>query len=210
LRAKAGARPPLAAFESVDDVIKALRRFDKSFTIPKKRSDERDAARHAASALGLRGSAAEGMLEWALDAAPRLASGIRYVINQDQYNKLCKRFTRELLRAWLERRGEKLGFGLASRAVDLVMMALNESESRRCETAAPFLRVPLDARTLAPLRLIIDELTDIDFAMEIPAKPTVGFVAVEEQYYVLEGAISALALRASVAPIVYAYFSAEG
>jgi hypothetical protein len=150
------------------------------------------------------------MLEWALDAAPRLAGDLRYVINQEQYDKLCGRFSRELLRAWNDKRGEKLGFGPAARAVDLVMMALGESESCRRQSATGFLRVPLDARTLAPLRLVVDELTGSDYSVEIPAKPSAGYVVTEEQYYVLEGAIFELARRAGMAPIVYAYWCASG
>jgi hypothetical protein len=210
LSAKAEARPRRDEDPGVDDAVKALRKFAKAFSVPRKRGSEVDAAREAAAALGLRGPASEGMLEWALDAAPRLAGGLRYVINQEQYDKLCKRISRELLRDWRERRGGKLGFGLAARAVDLVMMALGESESCRRESAAPFLRAPLDARTLARLRLIVDELSDVDFAVEIPAKPGAGFVTTEELYYILQSAVAELARRAETTPIVYAYWCAAG
>lgn len=201
-------RAPRARPESVEDAIKALQKFDKAFSHPLRRTSEADAARQAASALGLRGAASDWLLEWAIDATPRLSSGLRYVINQDQYDKLCMRAFRELLREWRERRDEKLGFALAARAVDQVMMALGESESCRRAGAIGFLRVPLEPKTLAPLRPIVDELADVDFAVEIPAKPSAGFVSTEELYYILQGAAAELARRAGAAPIVYAYWCA--
>ena len=190
--------------------MRALRKFDKAFCLPAKRTGEREAAKEAVAALGLRGSAGERMLEWALGAASRLADGLRYVINQDQYDKLCMRTCRDLLREWRGERGEKLGFGAASRAVDLLMMALAESSSCRRESATGFLRSPLDSRTLAPLRRIVDQLTDVDFSIDIPAKPGSGYVASEELYYILQGAVAELARRAETAQITYAYWCAAG
>jgi hypothetical protein len=69
--------------------------------------------------------------------------------------------------------------------------------------------VPLDGTTLRPLRFCIDELVDRDFAIVIPATVPADFVATEEQYILLQGAIFALAERAGVLPITYAYHCAS-
>jgi len=115
------------------------------------------------------------------------------------------------LRSWrsaVPEKPVKLSYGAAFRTIDLLFMAIDESERCRQDAVRPFLHVPLDGATLKPLRGIIDELVDSDFALEIPATINQGFVATEEQYYLLQGAISALARRSGVAPIVYAYWCA--
>jgi hypothetical protein len=106
-------------------------------------------------------------------------------------------------------RSARLSLGVAYRVVDLLFMAINESEVCRSGSIQGFLHIPLDGSTLRPLRFCVDELLDRDFAIDIPAVVPAGFVATEEQYILLQEAIFALAARADVPPITYAYFCGE-
>ena len=118
----------------------------------------------------------------------------------------------DLLRSWRdlsEDRRALLSYGAAFRIIDVLCMAINESEVCRSGSIQGFLHVPLDGATLKPLRLCLDEFLDRDFAIEIPATVPVGFVATEEQYVLFEEAIFALAARAGVPPIVYSYYCSE-
>ncbi len=157
----------------------------------------------------MRGASASRLEAWALSAAPRLAEGARYVINQEQYDMLCSRFRRELLRQWLDESGTKLAFGPAAWLVDRIMMGLGESDGLRFEQARPFLRAPLDARTIVPLRELIDELTQVDWAVEIPARPSIACICTEDLYFLVQGAIAELAGRAGIEQIDYAYWCAR-
>jgi hypothetical protein len=141
-----------------------------------------------------------------------MAKSARYAINQEQFDKLVRRTATDLLRSWREGspgRRSRLGLGAAFRAVDLLFLAINESEACRASHVQGLLHVPLDGSTLRPLRLCIDELIDREFAIEIPPAVSAGFVATEEHYGLFQEAIFALAERAGVPPIVYAYFCAE-
>jgi hypothetical protein len=141
-----------------------------------------------------------------------MVKSARYVINQEQFDILVRRMGMDLLRSWrgsLPDHRSRLSFGSAFRVVDMLFKAINESEACRSGSIQGFLHAPLDGTTLLPLRLCIDELLDRDFSLEIPAVVPAGFVATEEQYVLLQEAILALAERAGVSPIVYAYFCAR-
>jgi hypothetical protein len=208
--------PP--AFASADEAAAALSAFAASFEYPcVDLSPEAIAAASAEipwiKALARkRGGEAGFYGRWAGEAVPRMVKSARYVINQEQFDILVRRTGLDLLRYWrgvASERRPKLPFGAAFRVVDLLFAAINESEQCRFGSVRSFLHVPLDAATLRPLRLCIDELVDRDFAIEISATVPTGFVATEEQYELLQGAISTLADRAGVAPIAYAYFCSD-
>lgn len=196
----------------------ALADFGASFVRPSSTMNAAEIARQSADGAWLKplgrkhACAATFYAEWAAETVPRLIKSWRYVINQDQYDLLLRRTSMDLLRSWrdlTEERRAILSFGAAFRIVDALSMAINESEQCRSGSIQRFLHVPLDASTLKPLRLCIDELLDRDFTIEIPASVPSGYVATEEQYKLLEEAIFSLAKLAGVNPIVYAYYCAE-
>lgn len=211
-----GEHPPV--FASAEEAVAALESFAASFEYPcVDQSPEAIAAASAESpwirALARKRGGEAGFFDrWACEAVPRMVKSARYVINQDQFDILVRRTGMDLLRSWrglASERRPRLSFGAAFRVVDMLFMAVNESERCRSSTIRPFLHVPLEAATLRPLRLCIDELVDGDFAIEIPATVPPGYVATEEQYELLQGAIFAVAERAGAAPIAYAYFCAS-
>jgi hypothetical protein len=133
----------------------------------------------------------------------------RYVINQAQFDILARRTGMDLLRSWRSSfpgHHEKLSLGAAFRAVDLLFMAINESESCRSGQVQGFLHAPLGKATLLPLRACIDELVDEDYSVEMPANMTYDFIVTEDQYILLQKAILAISGMARVAPLTYAYF----
>jgi hypothetical protein len=205
----------IEAFSSVDEAAATLAAFAKVFAIPCAVMSAEEIVRESADSAWMRQLArkcaggAEVYWRWAGEIIPRMVKSARYVINQEQYDMLVRRTGMGLLRSWRElspARGARLSFGVAFRTIDLLFKAINESKDCRADIVQSFLHVPLDAATLRPLRLCINELVDRDFAIEIPATIPAGFVATEEQYVLLQEAIFTLAERASAPPIVYAYF----
>ncbi len=204
-----------AAFAGADEAAKALSDFAASFDYPCTDSSPEAIARESVESSWIKalarkcGGSMETYGRWARESVPRMVKSARYVINQEQFDILVRRTGLDLLRTWrngFPDRRSKLPFGSAFRAVDQLFKAINESEACRSSMIRDFLHVPLDGSTLRPLRLCIDELVDRDFSIEIPASVPAGFVATEEQYLLLQEAMLALAERAGVSPIVYAYY----
>lgn len=202
-------------FSSLDEAIAALAEYGKGFAYPCVDRDPLSIARESAASPWLKSLArrvpgsAEAYLRWAQVNLPKMAKSARYVINQEQFDLLVRRTGLDLLRSWREitpDRSSRLSFGAAFRVVDLLFMSIDASEACRFDSIRPFLHVPLDSTTLGPLRRVVDDLVDRDFALEIPATLPPGFVATEEQYVLLQAALSSFARRAGVPPILYAYF----
>ena len=208
----------IGIFPDAEAAASALADFGKSFILPCSDLTAGEIARVAGEGAWMRPLARKyaGAMElyrrWAEESVPRMIKSARYVINQGQYDLLVHRMGTDLLRTWRDRstdRRARLSFGAAFGAVDLLFMAINEAEACRSSSINGFLHVPLDGSTLKPLKLCIDQLLDKDFAVEIPAAVPVGYIATEEQYVFFQEAIFALAARADVSPIVYAYFCGE-
>lgn len=207
------------AFASAEAAAKALADFARGFAFPLNGLRPEDIARESAESAWMkalsrkRSGGAEFYGKWAGESVPRMVKSTRYVINQEQFDLLVRRTGMDLLRSWrgsFPDRQARLSYGAAFRTVDLLFMAINESESCRSGPVQCFLHVPLEGSTLRPLRLCVDELVDGDFTVEIPAIVPTGFVATEEHYALLQEAILALADRAGVPPIAYAYYCASG
>ena len=196
----------------------ALAEFAKNFAFPRDdRSAEAIALESAnrpwiKSMLRKRPGGVEFYEGWARESLPRMVKSERYVINQEQFDILVRRTGLDLLRNWrggLADRLPRLSYGAAFRVVDQLLLEINESERCRSGPVEGLLHVPLDGVALRPLRDCMDELIDGDFTVEIPAMVPSGFIATEEQYRLLQGAIMALADRAGVAPVAYAYYCAS-
>lgn len=205
-------------FPDLETATSALADFGKSFVRPCTKMTAAEIARESAEGAWMRllsrkySGAADFYGRWVAETVPRMIKSARYVINQGQYDLLIRRTGMDLLRSWRdlsEERRALLSFGAAFRIVDLLSIAINESEACRSDTIQRFLHVPLDSTTLKPLRLCINELLDRDFAIEIPASVPAGYVVTEEQYILFEEAIFTLAARAGVPPLVYSYYCSE-
>jgi hypothetical protein len=216
--ARLGPRRP-AAFSRLDEAVAALSTFGKTFAFPScAMSDEELVARSVGNSVfrclaGTRERPAEIYRRWALENARKISKSLRYVINQDQYDALVRRAAGDFIRSWRGRTESleaKIAFGPAMRIVSLFMKAINESESHRSEQVLPFMHVPFDSSTLLPLRLILNELLDLDYAIGIPTDATMSFVATEDLYCVLTGAVFELARRAGIPPLAYEYWCAAG
>jgi hypothetical protein len=204
------------AFRSANEAIEALAQFGNTFVFPNVALASEAIAHKSLESVSMKfltrkcPGGADIYGRWVVEGVSRMVKSTRYVINQEQFDRLVRRTGMDLLRFWRDgfpsSSHVRLSFGAAFRAVDLLFMAINESKTCRSGLIQSYLHVPLDRVTLRPLRLCIDELVDRDFAIVIPAAVPADFVATEEQYVLLQEAIFALAERAGVPPITYAYY----
>ncbi|MGA2546824.1 MAG: hypothetical protein ABSF43_09770 [Rectinemataceae bacterium] len=206
------------AFLSTSEAIEALAQFGNTFVFPNVALAAEAIALKSLESVSMKSlirkcpGGADICRRWVIEGVSRMVKSTRYVINQEQFDRLVRRTGMDLLRSWRDgfpSSHVRLSFGAAFRAVDLLFMAINESKTCRSGLIQSFLHVPLDRVTLRPLRLCIDELVDRDFAIVIPAAVPTDFVATEEQYVLLQETIFALAEKAGVPPITYAYYCAS-
>ena len=208
----------VAVFPDARMAVTALAEYARSFALPRVELAMADIAQASAAGAWRKSlsrkcaGAAEAYRRWAEESVPGLIKSTRYVINQEQYDRLVRKSGLDLLRLWRELSPDRraiAAFGEAFRIVDRLFMSINESSACRSGSIQGYLHVPLDGATLKPLRLCVDELLDRDFAVAIPSIVPPGFVSTEELYVLLEEAIFTLAGRAGVPPIVYAYYCAD-
>ena len=207
-----------AVFQDAQMAVSALVDYAGFFCLPSVDLAPADIARSSVAgactkALSRKCAGAADMYRtWADQSVPSLIKSMRYVINQEQYDRLVRKAGLDLLRIWRDQSPDRLAlaaFGEAFRVIDRLFMSINESQACRSGAIQGYLHVPLDGATLKPLRLCVDELLGRDFAVAIPSVIPPGFVSTEELYSLLEEAIFTLAARAGVPPIVYAYYCQE-
>lgn len=109
--------------------------------------------------------------------------------NQVDYDQIIKSFSDSLLIGWSNSTNSKLIYGPASKIVNLLIKAIQETEQFKIKTIVPFQHIPWDSYTLRPLRNIINELTTTNYRINIPTSAAMSFVNSPELYDELQKAI---------------------
>lgn len=109
--------------------------------------------------------------------------------NQDDYDQIIKSFSDSLLIGWTKATNSKLIYGPASKIVNLLIKAIQETDQFKIKTIIPFQHIPWDSYTLRPLRNIINELTTTNYRINIPTSAAMSFVNSPELYDALQKAI---------------------
>jgi hypothetical protein len=126
---------------------------------------------------------------WATANFESLYSQLTTCQNQGEFDKIIKLFSDSLLTGWSAATKSKLIYGPASKIVNLLIKAIQESEQFKVKTIIPFQHIPWDSYTLRPLRNIINELTTTYYHINIPTSASMSFVNSTELYDTLQKAI---------------------
>ena len=102
-----------------------------------------------------------------------------------------------------------LQYGPAIKMINLLIKWIQESEEFRQIEKLKFQQVPFDSFSLKPLRLIINELTKINFKISIPTNASMGFINTPQLYSILMDSVYELSKLAAISPIVYDYWCWE-
>lgn len=184
-------------FDSVEDAINRLSNHAQNFQFPIRNElkTKRDIIKYSVGqnifrALGIDNhKPSEVYRNWASINFESLHSQLANCQNQDDYDQIIRSFSDSLLIDWTNATNSKLIYGPASKIVNLLIKAIQETDQFKIKTIIPFQHVPWDSYTLRPLRNIINELTTTNYRINIPTSAAMSFVNTPELYDALQKAI---------------------
>jgi hypothetical protein len=133
--------------------------------------------------------------------------------SQKYYDSVVFYYTNSLINYWssnININDERIGYGPASKLFNLLVKSIQQSTVFRRNRIYPFLHVPFDKYSLVPLRLIINDISGVNYKMQIPGNATMGFIANKELYTVIHSAITRITKAADIDRIVYDYWAWDG
>lgn len=204
-------------FKDTNDAVKRLTKHSAKFSLPFRRNlrtpkdiIEFSVNQNIFRALPLRDQKPSVVYrQWAASNFSSMHDSLRVCESQREFMQLVKYYTESFLSAWLEATNQKLVYGPASKIVNLLIKAVQESEEYRIGHIVKFQHVPWDSYTLRPLSNIINELSDRNYRINIARTAAMSFVATPDLYDALQMAISNLYLRLPIEPppIYFDYFA---
>ena len=204
-------------FESIDDALIRLLNHSKNFEFLTRKNlgtpndiIQFSVQRNIFRALGLdNNKPSEVYRSWATANFDALHSRLINCPNQNEFDKIIKSFSDSLLNGWTTATNEKLVYGPASKIVNLLIKAIQESNQFKVKSIIPFQHVPWDSYTLRPLRNIINDLTTTNYYINIPTNAAMSFVNTTELYDTLQKSIFKLysMLEGQPPAIYFDYFA---
>lgn len=146
---------------------------------------------------------------WAKSSFENLHTQLTNCKNKNEFDLIVKSYADSFLTTWQTTTNKKLVYGPASKIVNLLIKAIQESNQYKVDGIIRFQHVPWDSYTLIPLRNIINELTGTNYHINIPKTASMSFVNSTELYDVLQKAIFNLYDRLPGQPptIYFDYFA---
>lgn len=204
-------------FHNVDDAILRLTNHSQNFHFPTRQNliTPNDIIKFSVQqnifrALGLDNHKPSDVYRnWAITNFESLHTQLTSCQNENEFGLIIKSYTESFLSNWRTTTNEKLVYGPASKIVNLLIKAIQESNQFKVDSIINFQHVPWDSYTLRPLRKIINELADADYYINIPTTAAMSFVNSTELYDVLKKAIFNLYGRLPGQPpvIYFDYFA---
>lgn len=146
--------------------------------------------------------------QWAEPQLRHIHDQLQNVKSQKDYDTIILDNSFGLIDWWdskYENKNHRIGFGPASKMVNLLVKTIQQRKTERIEGLEKFMHVPFDLFTLTPLRFIVNELVEVRYNIPIPTTSTMKFVVNEELYKVLQTAVRNLSTQANCDPIIYEY-----
>jgi len=184
-------------FESVDEAIFQLTSHSQNFQFPTRQNlvTPNDIIKFSVQqnifrALGLHNHKPSDVYRnWATTNFENLHTRLTNCQNVNEFDLIIESFTDSFLISWCTTTKEKLVYGPASKIVNLLIKAMQESNQYKVDSIIRLQHVPWDSYTLRPLRNIINVLTDTNYHINIPTNASMSFVNSRELYNVLQDAI---------------------
>ena len=202
-------------FKSIDDAIDVLAQFGDSFKFPIKKLSEPQIVKKSVESNIFRAfhncstRPSEIYRQWASENFEQIVLDFKKVNSQiDQYKFIFK-YGDSLLNSWAQETLESnsyLQYGPALKIINLLIKMLQESVIYRQPEKIKFQQVPLDSFSLRPIRKIINELTDLNYKIAIPATASMSFINTQQLYSIIMEAIFKLCKLSKISPIVYDYW----
>jgi hypothetical protein len=200
-------------FKTVEKAKAVLSNFNKHFKYPQ-HTDQENSFIVKKSVGGSLFRAFKGISEpskiyrnWANKKFDTIISTFSTIKKISEYDDYIDKLNNSLLNQWCKQTGTKLGYGPSIKMVNLLIKMIIEEKKYHRQKLIPFLHIPFDQYTLRPLRNIINDLTDINYKINIPQTATMKFVNTKELYVILLKTIRNLSRSSGIDPIIYEYWS---
>jgi hypothetical protein len=147
---------------------------------------------------------------WCYRHKNKIIRELNRIKSQKEFNRKLFSWFDSFIAYWNSRNSaseQKIGYGPASKMINLFLKALAMSDYINNDKVIGYFHVPLDYFALKPLRLVINELTDVNYKISIPNKATMSYITTPDLYNILQNAIFKLCKKAQIAPILYDFWA---
>jgi len=141
---------------------------------------------------------------WAAGSYARLLRQLQEVTSQEDYDTVIQTHARTLGDHWRREQQAKIGYGPATKMINLLVKAMFLNGALRLLSFATWYNIPFDSFTLRPLVELIDDLLpNLDFTIPMHGQMTMNYVICEEQYHQLQLAVCTLCDGTGKTPFDY-------
>ena len=208
----------IIVFTSVDDAVNTLKGFASNFTFPhRKYSREGIIYESVGSNIfrafpKLNDRPSQIYRVWASESFDSILSDFENVNSKEDYYSFAFKYADSLIKRWASttlKPDNYLMYGPALKMINLFIKTTQQSFDFQKEEKTKYQQVPFDSFSLIPLRLIINDLTGLDFKISIPNNATMGFINTKQIYRIIMDAVYGLCQKANIPPIVYDFWCWE-
>jgi hypothetical protein len=149
---------------------------------------------------------------WASDVFDTFITDFKQIDSTEHYYQFVYKYADSLIERWASETKKKtdyMCYGPALKMVNLLVKVIQESEQDRQIDILKFQQVPFDSFSLIPLRIIINDLTNLKYKIAIPSNASMSFVNTPQLYRILMDSIYRICELSEINPILYDYWAWE-
>lgn len=147
--------------------------------------------------------------KWASNNLNSIIDELKEIKTKEDFDNKLFSWINLFIEYWasqVKNKEQRIIFGPASKMLNLLLKVSNESEYITNNKIQELLHVPFDEYTLKPLIRIINEITDVNYRIDIPKNPTMKYISNPQLYLIVQNAVFRLCQEASIDPILYDYW----
>lgn len=146
---------------------------------------------------------------WAHKNFTSILEALNNCKSQNEYDRYILKWTNSFITYWnitVTNNQQRIPYGPAIKITNLLVKVISENKVLTNQQILRFMHIPFDEFTLKPIRIIINELTDINFRVDVPKNPTMKLITNYELYNIFRKSLFDLCDRARIYPICYDYW----
>lgn len=206
------------AFATIDEAILILGKFGKDFKFPQHAFSKSEIVTKSVASNIFRAfqnldtSPSVIYRNWANENFDSILKDFKIVNSQKEYYNFLQKYSDSLILRWAEvtsNPNSYLVYGPALKMINLLIKWIQESEKFKQPDKLKYQQIPFDSFSLQPIRLIINELTGVNYKISIPPNASMGFINTPQLYSLLMDSVYKLCSLSQIDPIVYDYWAWE-
>lgn len=199
-------------FQNVEEAITTLNKYSRE--IKKKNLSKEDIIKKSVSFNIFRAfhntekKPSNIYRQWASNNFEFIVEKLNSIKTKKEYDCFLTGLSNSFIGYWASQVSAKnrIIFGPAIKMTNLLIKMLNESFFITNRDILPLMNVPFDLYSLKPLVNIINQLSDVNYKIDIPKNPTMKFIITPDLYWIIQNAVFKLCNEAKIYPIYYDYW----